>query len=204
MLDVVDRLAVIVGGGATAVRKAQGLIAAGAKQVRCVSPTFHQDMPPEVQRVAEAFEPRHLEGAGLVFAATDSPQVNDAVVREARRRGVLVNRADVDNQQPADFTTPATWRSQAMAITVSAAGSPALAATVRDDLAGKVDPLHLQMAAAMQALRPIIRKTRGLGPKRRHEAFRDLVTPEAMAALAQGGVAGLHEWLKNRYPELRG
>ena len=35
MLDVTDRLIVIVGGGAVAARKAAGLISAGAKKSAC-------------------------------------------------------------------------------------------------------------------------------------------------------------------------
>src|SRR4051794_24057378 len=96
MLDVTGRLVVIVGGGAVAVRKVDGLLAAGATRVRVVSPVFHAEMPLDdsrVERVAAAYESRHLDGAALVFAATDLPEVNAAVVRDARSRGILVNRA---------------------------------------------------------------------------------------------------------------
>src|SRR6478609_7363439 len=93
MLDVSDRLIVIVGGGAVAARKAAGLIECGATRIRCVSPTFEPKMPPGVERIDGRYGPHHLDGAGLVFAATDDPAVNAAVVRDARNRGILVNRA---------------------------------------------------------------------------------------------------------------
>src|SRR4051812_47060021 len=94
MLDVSGRLVVIVGGGAVAARKARGLIEAGATKVRMVSPIFHKDVPAAVESIAERYEARHLKGAGLAFAATDSPETNDAVVGDARRLGILVSRAD--------------------------------------------------------------------------------------------------------------
>lgn len=202
MLDVADRLVVIVGGGDVAVRKAQGLLSAGATRVRVVSPEIADDMPERVERVREAFEPRHLEGAGLVFAATDSPDVNSGVVREARRRGVLLNRADGSEAEPGDFATPAIWKRGPVTITVSTSGSAALAVKLRDEIAAKIDPLHVKMAAAMTRIRPALRRARRLSPMRRREALRSLASDEAMAALRSGGMGELKKWLKERFPEL--
>src|SRR3954454_1471168 len=140
LLDLTDRLVVIVGGGAVAVRKAAGVLDAGATRVRCVSPTFHPDLPAAVERVPEAYRPEHIESAGLVFAATDSAEVNDAVVRDASTRGIWVNRADADDGQPGDFTVPARLREGPVTVTVSAGGSPALAAAIRDGVAARWDP----------------------------------------------------------------
>src|SRR4051812_24882443 len=97
MLDVTDRPVVIVGGGAVAVRKVRGLLEAGATKITVVATDFHADLPPGVSRVAERYEPRHVDGAELVFAATDRPEVNDAVVRDCRARRILVQRADNDD-----------------------------------------------------------------------------------------------------------
>src|SRR5258706_10473453 len=121
MLDVTNRLVVIIGGGGVAARKARGLLDAGATRVRVVSPTFHKDLPAAVERIAERYEARHLEGAGLAFAATDSGETNDAVVADARRLGILVSRADVDEGEPGDFSTPAVVRKGAITVAFSAA-----------------------------------------------------------------------------------
>src|SRR5437667_8963831 len=104
MLDVKERLVVIVGGGRVAVRKARGVIDAGAARVRCIALQIANEMPSLVERLVASFEPRHLEEAGLVFAATDDPAVNDQIVAEAKRRGVLVNRADADDERAGDFS----------------------------------------------------------------------------------------------------
>ncbi len=202
MLDVSEVIAVIVGGGGVAVRKARGLIDAGCRQVRMVSPTFHDDVPGAVERVAERFEPRHLDGARLVFAATDSADVNDAVVRAARQRGLFVNRADVDEDEPGDFTTPAILRKGPVTVTVSTAGAPALAAMVRDELSARFDPRWREMAEAMLTIRPAIVAAAGLTAARRRDAFRDLATKEAIDALGAGGAEQVWGWLVQRYPEL--
>lgn len=199
MLDVTDRLIVLVGGGAVAARKAEGVILAGATRVRVVAPVFQADFPALVQRVVERYLPEHLEGAGLVFAATDDPAVNEAIVEECRRRGVLVCRADNDEDRPGDFSTPAIYREGSLVVSVSA-GSAALAARVRDGVAKRLDPRWMQMARVMQAVRPAIRRM-DLPIARRREIFRDLAGDEALDILS-AGVPALWGWLQKRYPEL--
>lgn len=198
LLDVTDRLVVIVGGGAVAVRKAKGVLEAGARRVRCVAPTFHPDLSKIVEQVSARYEPRHLDGAGLVFACTDSADVNAAVCRDCRSRGIWVNRADADADEPGDFTVPATVRQGAVTVTVSA-GSPALATFIRDRLTAGWDPRWTAMAEAMQVLRPRIVAS-GLSPRERVRAFARLASDEALDLLARGGLDELTNIL---LPELR-
>lgn len=200
MLNVGERLAVIVGGGAVGTRKAKGLLASGAMRVRVVSPAFHAEMPAQVQRVTEAYRSDHLADAFLVFAATDSPQVNDAVVRDAHKIGALVCRADGDEDSVGDFATPAMLRKGPLLVTVSSGGSPAFSAMVRDCLSNAIDPRWIMLAQAMQDLRPTIRQT--LAPPRRKEAFRALCSDEALAEVSRGGVDALRNWLAQRFTEL--
>jgi len=204
MLDLSERTIVIVGGGQVAARKARGVIDGGATDVRCVAPTFCDQMPSGVRRLSEPFAPHHLDGAHLVFAATDSPRVNEEVVAEARRRGILACRADADNDGEAgDFATPAVFRAGSVTVAVSAGGSPALAAAIRDDLAGKLRGDHARMGLAMQSLRPVIRRHVADIALRR-TIFRDLTGPDAMAILLRGGEESLRAWLIGRYPQLAG
>jgi siroheme synthase-like protein len=204
MLDIADRLVVIVGGGAVAARKAKGLLDCGATRVRCVSPAFGAGIPDGVERIEGRYGPRHLDGAALAFAATDDPAVNAAVVRDGRARGVLVNRADaVDDGEPGDFATPARWTDGAVSVTVSAGGSPALAALIRDGVKANWDPRWTRMAEAMQTLRPIITGPANLPPGRRKQIFHALASEESLAVIAEGGVERLHGWLLDRFPELK-
>jgi precorrin-2 dehydrogenase/sirohydrochlorin ferrochelatase len=205
MLDVSDRLVVIVGGGAVGARKARGLIECGAKRVRCVSPNFGPDIPDAVQRIEGRYEPRHLDGAILAFAVTDDPVVNAAVVRDGQKRGVLVNRGDAaDNGEPGDFATPAKLVDGAVTVTVSAGGSPALAALIRDGLNARWDPRWTVMAEAMQTIRPMILAQGDLAPRRRQQIFHELATEESLALVADGGLERLRHWLLERFPELNG
>jgi precorrin-2 dehydrogenase / sirohydrochlorin ferrochelatase len=199
MLDVSDRLIVIVGGGAVAVRKVKGLLDAGATRVRVVSPTFHAEMPAGIERVLASYEAGKLNDAQLVFAATDAPDVNERIVRDAQARGIWVNRSDEAEQ--GDFATPAKLVDGEVTVTVSA-GSAALAAAIRDDLAAKLDPRHVKLAHAMKTLRRAVRMSEA-DPQKRAAIFRGLVTDEALAVLNERGVDGVRDWLKSRYPTLR-
>jgi len=200
MLNVTGRLIVIVGGGAVAARKARGLLEAGASKIRCVAPEFCEELPKEVERVRERYQPSHLEGAALVFAATDRSDVNDAVVRDAHTRNLLVNRADTDDEDPGDFAVPAKLTRGDVTVTVSA-GSPALSTLIRDRLQDLLDPRWQQMAAAMRELRPLI-KSAGTKVANRRQIFRELASQEALNVVADRGTAGLREWLLARHPEL--
>ena len=196
LLDVTDRLVVIVGGGAVAARKVRGIHGAGGKRVRCVAPQFTSDFPVEVERIAQEYAPAHLDGADLVFAATDNHAVNDAVVRDCRQRSIWVNRADSDEDKPADFVTPAKWEKGPVIVTVSA-GSAALAAALRDQIAGAIDPRYIAMAQAMQELRPMILASK-LDADRRSAIFRELAAEPALDLLDKQGIDGLRRWLNER------
>ena len=202
MLDVRSARIVIVGGGTVACRKARSLLAAGASDITCVAPRFSSRLPPGIRRVCQEFRPHHLRGASLVFAATDSPQVNQSVVRESRRRRIPVNRADADAADSGDFTVPAVYRRGPLTIAVSAGGSPALAAAVRDDIARLLDPVWARMALALRGLRPRIRECSALNSRQRRRLLRDLAGPEALAILRQGGLKALRRWLGDRLPPL--
>lgn len=202
MLDVTDRLVVIIGGGKVAVRKADGLLAAGATRVTCVSPTVDPEMPAGVECVQERYDPRHLDGAAMVFAATDLPAVNDAVVRDARARAILVSRADVleDDAERGDFTVPARLNQSGVIVAI-AAGSPALGVLIRNGIAQRWDARWSQMAEAMRTLRPVVLKLKDVPAKRRQQLLRELATPEALDVLAAGGIEGLKTWLVGRFPQ---
>ncbi|HLL90422.1 MAG TPA: bifunctional precorrin-2 dehydrogenase/sirohydrochlorin ferrochelatase [Tepidisphaeraceae bacterium] len=198
LLDLTGRLAVIVGGGAVAVRKASGLLAGGATRVRVVSPVFDERMPAAVERVAARYDATHLDGATLAFAATDDPAVNEQVVRDGGARNVLVNRADADDDVPGDFATLALLRQGAVTVAVSAGGSPTLAARVRDDLAAKLDLRWVALADAMRLIRPRVLATVA-SEERRRAMFRDAATADAADVLARGGVEALVTWLEERH-----
>ncbi len=123
----------VVGGGEVANRKARKLLQARAKVV-VISP----DVRPEIESMAaevcrRTYREGDLEGAFLAFAATNRREVNGAVAREAREKGIPVNVADDPTE--GDFALPSTLRRGRLQVAVSTGGaSPTLARRIRREL----------------------------------------------------------------------
>ena len=156
-LNITGKLCIVVGGGAVAERKIKGLLAEGA-QVRVISPVVTSWI--EKIRNADAcewLEKRYgtgdLDDAFLVFAATDSPKVQQLVFADAQRQGILVNV--IDNPELCSFQIPATVRRGALTLAVSTGGnSPAVAAMVRQRLEKQYGVEYETLLQLMGALRP--------------------------------------------------
>jgi len=93
-----DASALVVGGGAVALRKTRQLLEAGCR-VSVVSPRCDPELQALIsqRRVswrATHFEPEMVVGHRLVVAATDDAELNRLVAASANRFGVLVNVAD--------------------------------------------------------------------------------------------------------------
>ena len=137
VLDVTDRLCLVVGGGPIAEGKVRGLLAAGAR-VTVVSPALTPALAAlaaegRIAHRARDYADGDLEGAALALAATGDRAVSAAVLAEGRARGVWVNAAD--DPERCDFFLPAVLRRGALAVAVSTGGaSPALTRAVRDEL----------------------------------------------------------------------
>jgi precorrin-2 dehydrogenase / sirohydrochlorin ferrochelatase len=132
-LDLSGRRCVVVGGGEVASRKARKLLQARARVV-VISPEISAELESvAVEVYRRAYVEGDLEGASLVFAATDSREVNAAVAREARERGIPVNVAD--EPSGGDFALPSTLRRGRLQVAISTGGaSPVLARRIRHEL----------------------------------------------------------------------
>src|SRR5690606_34870525 len=96
--NIQGRKCLIVGGGATALRKVRPLLEAGAR-VQVVAPEIRQGLREladrgKIQVSHKRFHPNDLAGAVLVIAATDEGAVNEQVSRWARERNIPVNVVD--------------------------------------------------------------------------------------------------------------
>lgn len=190
-LRIAGRTCVVIGGGVIASRKVEDLLRAGAK-VRAVAPEWGPDFERlaagddgAVERVNRRFEPRDLDGALLVFAATDDRDVQLAVFRAAAARGVLCNVVDVTDL--CEFHVPATLRRGSLSISVATDGAfPLLAVKLRDHLARLVGPLFGPALETLAAARAAVRRRHPGDQKARMSSLRELLTDEALEHLIEG------------------
>ena len=127
----------VAGAGKVAGRRIEALLAHGAT-VTVVAKGFS----PAVRRLVEEgrirgilspFLPEHLDGMALAFAAASEPAANRSVAREASRRGIPVNVADVPSE--CSFILPAVVPGESFTLAVSTGGKhPGVARAIREFL----------------------------------------------------------------------
>ncbi len=191
MLNLRDRLCVVVGAGEVGRRKARALSACGAK-VRLVGAGAAEG---GAERVEAAYDPSQLTGAAVVIAATDDAAVNARVAADARSAGALVNV--VDRPEECDFFVPAIVGDGEVVVAVGTGGNaPALAAVLARSLAEKLPERVGEFALALGRTRGVARE-RIADPQRRRAILRRLAGPEGYNAFLQAGAEGLIEQLED-------
>ena len=136
-LEMKDRRCVVIGGGAVAERKVEGLVAAGAN-VTVISPGMTDGLKEllkqdAIRHVAREYQASDRAGYDLIFVATDNSEINAAVFSEARSLRIWVNSAD--DPDHCDFILPAVIRRGDLTVAVSTGGaSPAVTRAIREEL----------------------------------------------------------------------
>ena len=156
MLDGAQLRALVVGGGAVALRRVRALRAAGAR-VRVVAPR----VTPELAELAvsdamvvvlqRAYDSTDIGDATLVIAATDSRDVNARAAADAHAAVRLVMVADAPGD--GNCAAAAVHRAGDLVIAVTAGGATAVAARVRDAIADRFDARYAAAAAGVARLR---------------------------------------------------
>lgn len=122
---------VVVGGGAVAAQKLDGLLAAGAR-VTVIAPEATAEVRRRATVIERAFRPADLDGARWVVAAA-TPAVNREVAAAAAARGLFVNA--VDDPEAATAYLGAVVRRGEVEVAISTGGvAPALAGLLREAL----------------------------------------------------------------------
>lgn len=177
--DFTDETVVVFGGGPVGARKARRF--SREATVIVVSPEFPVEAYGDSSLVRAAPRPEdvsvwfeRLEPA-LAVAATNDTSVNDAVEREARSSGTLLNRADRSGTRDVkSVVVPATVRDGDVSVAISTgATSPALAKELRRRIGAEIDGVG-ELATITADVREEL-KARNVEPAVRRQAIRDIV-----------------------------
>ena len=187
LLDLAGRRCVMVGGGIIAGRRVDGLLTAGAR-VTVISPRLTRTLAAlaaegRIDHEAREYRDGDLDGADLAFVATDAGEVNAAVAREARARGVWINAAD--DPARCTFILPALVRRGDLTVAVATGGSsPALARAIREELEAYLTDDYATLAAIAAEAR---REVRAAGRPVTADAWRRALGPEVRRLIVERG-----------------
>jgi precorrin-2 dehydrogenase/sirohydrochlorin ferrochelatase len=187
-LDLEDTPCLVIGGGQVGERKVKTLLSCRA-QVYLISRERTPFLDEEIREkrvilLAPAYETRHLEGKMLVIGATDDPELNKRIGREARGRGMLCNI--VDDPGECNFILPSLVSRGDLTIAVSTAGkSPALAKKIRQALEKEFPGSYGPYLELLGHIRAQV-QSRGMAQKENQRIFEALVDSPLLPWLEAG------------------
>ncbi len=119
------RPCLIIGGGKTALRKVEALLAAKAV-ITVISPSLTGDVEAlkhanKIKHIARAYKTGDTQGYHLVFAATGNRQINHMILQECRAASTPCCSVD-GNWMQGDFVTPAVIRKDQLSVAISTGG----------------------------------------------------------------------------------
>lgn len=186
-LNISGKKCVVVGGGQVALRKVTTLLEHGAS-VEVISP----DLCSELSQLAESgeigvlqrsYRAGDLQDAVIAIAATNDSNTNLEVVKEARRKAVLVNV--VDDAESSDFIVPSYMRRGDVTIAISTGGrSPALARKIRNRLEKDFGDEYASLALLIDEVRA---EVKGQGIKVNGDAWQEALDLDLLGDLLRRG-----------------
>ena len=138
-LDLKGKKAVVIGGGKIAQRKITGLIEAEA-DITVVSPELTAHLHEFVQAgklmwKKKVFSAEDIQGAFLIIAASNDPEVNLAVKKLAVPHQLI---SLADHSEQSNFILPSVVKRGKLSIAISTSGaSPILAKKIKSEIADR-------------------------------------------------------------------
>lgn len=180
LVDLTNRLVVVVGGGPVAERRVRTMLSGGAT-VRVIA----RHACSGIVDLAEAgrvelhernFSSSDADGAFMLIAATDDERANQTVREAASARNCLLN--DAAEPDSGDVVVPAELRQGRLRVTVSTSGaSPSVARRIRDRIAAEFGPRWQRYLDALADAR-VIARARASDPSARQALLEALGSQE--------------------------
>lgn len=187
-MDLLDKPCVVIGGGAVALRKVRGLLAAGAA-VKVVSPDISAGIAAlsskgKVHTVKRRYAKGDLKGAFAAIGASDDASVNAAVYKEALQRRIPVNI--VDEPGLCSFIVPAVVRRGDLVIAISTSGrAPGLAKKIRQDIEKFIGPEYGRFLEIIATVRRNLLKNR-VNRVKKERVIKELLASSVLNLLKKG------------------
>jgi len=187
MMDLRGMHVLLVGGGKIAGRKANQLLAAGAK-LTVISPEIGDEIRTleqagQIERIAREARMEDAENYRIVYAASGDEALNERIAEAARRSGALVNVAS--RAQAGNFIHPAVLRRGRLVVTASTSGAgPSAASALIRELDERFGREYETYAEFLYVMRQKIRASVS-EPEVRHRLMRKLTETDILDHIRQ-------------------
>lgn len=195
-LELAGRRAVVVGAGAVAVRKAQALLAAGARLV-VVADKVSEAITAlcagsNAELIKSKYSKDYIAEAVLVIAATNKSQLNRQIYKDCQELEILCNV--VDEPALCDFFVPAVIRRGDLQIAIGTDGNcPAYAGHIRKKLEQTFTKKHGEFLSELEKLRGCVIEDVP-DPADRKAILGKLVDDESFEYFIQNGTEQWHRY----------
>lgn len=195
-LELGGRRVVVIGGGAVAGRKAQALLAAGARLVMVADKADDAITAlcagTDAELIKSRYSKAYLAGAVLAVAATNKPQLNRQIYKDCQELEILCNV--VDEPELCDFFVPAVVKRGDLQIAVGTEGDcPAYAGHLRKKLEQTFTEKHGEFLTELETLRKHIIKEVP-DPADRKAILGQLVDDKSFENFVQNGPDKWHQY----------
>lgn len=201
MLKLQDKKCVIIGGGVVAARKLKTLCEAKA-QVTCIAPSFAQEFLETAALhsctiIKDVYDPKYLENAFLVIAATDSFDINRAITEAAP---CLCN--NITEPKLSNFTVPSSFNVEAITVTIATGGIPGYTRLLRRYLQQKLNPAFGNFNSFLQEQRKLVKAIKST-PDQRTTFWRQVLNDELLQLLENENIDQAKELIQNAVDSFR-
>jgi siroheme synthase-like protein len=175
-IDLAAKNCLIIGGGAVAIRKAETLLQFGAAVTVIGNPSdpgiIELAQTGKINHQARRYRAGDLTGAFLAVAATDDPEVNAQIYREAMEKGIWINVAD--DPEKCSFIFPAIVQRDQIVVGITSSGIfPALTKKIREKIERELPASLDKAAGALRKARNKVKSTIG-NPDQRKAILGDM------------------------------
>lgn len=182
-INLKQKKCIIIGGGTVAFRKAMALLEFEA-DITVLAPDFVEEILALRDRLTllqKEYQEEDLVDAFCVIAATNQPEINWAIARYCKDKGILINV--VDEPELCSFFFPAYVKSGDITIGVTTSGkSPVMAGEIKKTIQDTLPDYYGDLVKTLGSYREMI-KERIPFEKDRAAIFKEL----ARIGIEQGG-----------------
>jgi siroheme synthase-like protein len=159
--NIGGKLCIVIGGGTVAEQKVKILLKFNTR-IRVISPVMTKNLSVlsqkgKIETISREYRDGDLDGAVLVFAATNKKEINETIKKEASKGHIPVNV--VDDPGLCDFIVPSIIKKESIVIAISTSGTlPLLSKILRKDIGNLVSQDYLTYAEKIGKFRKFLIK----------------------------------------------